>query len=223
MKKIFWYFIFFSFSLYTILTLSVYAAEIDIVTSDISAQAIVPVHVTDITYNSANIEWGRVDWYNWYTLYYDTKPSMDDYKYHSSVLMWTWTILKNLIPNTDYYLVIKAFDNHANEVLISKEIKFTTADWITEVNWASDLIKNWDKWQGLINTSSSIINENMDSTVNNEKYGAWVNPDWITWDNKEQIKKLPKTWPTSYVIIIVALMLSFTLMNFSKMKFNLKK
>ncbi|EKD29819.1 MAG: hypothetical protein ACD_78C00258G0003 [uncultured bacterium (gcode 4)] len=222
MKKIFWFFALSLLSFYSTSTLSAYTGEINTTTTDSSVQKTVAVKITDITPHSANIEWEKVDWYNWFTVYYDTKSLVDNYRYHSAVLTWTWTLLKNLTPNTDYYLVIKAFDNHANEILISEEIKFTTIDGESSAYWTSNATKNWDNLQSssTVYSSSSITDSNVDKTTND--YLDWSHSGWVLLGT-EQIKKLPKTWPASYTIVALSLIISFVLIHLLKMQANLKK
>lgn len=220
MKKIFWFFALFSLSFLSI-TAFASSEETSVVTSE-SSQKMVDVKITDIISDSVKVEWGKVDWYNWYTVYYDTKSSVDNYKYHSAVLMWTWTILKNLTPNTNYYLVIKAFDNHANEILISEEIKFTTANGESSTHWTSNSTKSWDDLQNSSTVYSSQSTPDNNALINNKDYLDSNNSGWVT-VGTEQIKKLPRTWPASYIIVALSLVISLALVRLSKMKFNPKK
>lgn len=228
MKKISWFLILF-FSSFSLIIAFASSGETGAIVSESVVQKMALVNVTDIEAYSVNVEWEELDWYNWYVVYYDTKSSVDNYKFHSAVLTWTWTNLKNLTPNTDYYLVIKAFDNHVNEILVSEEIKFTTADWTPVTYWASDLMKDWDSSQNsaTVYSSSSVADNNIqkianDNPANGRNYLDWSNSDSVI-SGTEQIKKLPRTWPASYIIVALSLIISFALINLSKTGFNLKK
>ncbi|MDP2104228.1 MAG: fibronectin type III domain-containing protein [Candidatus Gracilibacteria bacterium] len=222
MKKIFGFFALFLLSFYSTSTLSAYTGEIHTTITDSSVQKTVAVKITDITPHSANIEWEKVDGYNGFTVYYDTKSLVDNYRYHSAVLTGTGTLLKNLTPNTDYYLVIKAFDSHANEILISEEIKFTTRDGESSAYGTSNATKNGDDLQSssTVYSSSSIADSNAGKTTNDYLDGSHSGGVLL---GTEQIKKLPKTGPASYIIVALSLIISFVLIHLLKMKANLKK
>ena len=182
--------------------------------------------ISEITWNSAKVEWEKVNWFNWFIVHYWTKSASGsiNYENNSDTIDSTWTTLKNLISNTTYYLLVTSFDKDANEVPVSEEIKFTTLKSETDNLTLNSSPENKNEitnneTKNTVNTVTSPISPTNKNNSNIETSSNTVNTatNWNSLDISK-IQKLPKTWPEIYIILFSAFLISFIIIKFSIFK-----
>jgi len=135
----------------------------------------------DKTDNSLSISWDAVDWASIYAVSYWTKSASwawDDFEYEheledDNIVTDTNTILKNLMPDTIYYIAIKAFNDNEESSDYSKEVAFKTNPLLNslkiedynlidtrniELNFNSNLKEDWLVDINLVNKNDDTDN-----------------------------------------------------------------